>query len=307
MQIVYKLWEGSWEDGAVLRDRTQRVFARPEKVHRIRHDGKYFQIEALHLCEPSPRRTPLIYQAGASSRGRQFAATHAECVFINGPSKQVIAPIVADIRRRAAAAGRNPAQILIFTMMTVITAATSEAARAKLEDYRSYVSEEGALVLMPGWTGLDFSKYGPDEAILHSRQAGEQGNSRPDQGIPRSSAIWRFAVVTTPIVPTDLERCRESEQGRRQIFEVADADLGARGQLCPCESLLHARRRTRRRKRSAFRALHRAHPRRRAGVRIPLSPPAKGGPDSQTLPFARTTYFLRCCFYGTMTTRINFV
>ena len=66
----------------------------------------------------------------------------------------MIAPIVADIRRRAAAAGRNPAEILIFTMMTVITAATSEAARAKLEDYRSYVSEEGALVLMSGWTGV---------------------------------------------------------------------------------------------------------------------------------------------------------
>ena len=67
MQIVYKLWEGSWEDGAVQRDRTQRVFARPENVHRIRHNGRYFQIEAIHLCEPSPQRTPLIYQAGAFS------------------------------------------------------------------------------------------------------------------------------------------------------------------------------------------------------------------------------------------------
>jgi alkanesulfonate monooxygenase SsuD/methylene tetrahydromethanopterin reductase-like flavin-dependent oxidoreductase (luciferase family) len=113
MQIVYKLWEGSWEDGAVPRDRTQHVFARPENVHRIRHDVRYFQIEGIQLCEPSPQRTPLIYQAGASSRGRQFAATHAECVFINGPSKQVIASIVADIRRQAAAAGRNPAEILI--------------------------------------------------------------------------------------------------------------------------------------------------------------------------------------------------
>jgi alkanesulfonate monooxygenase SsuD/methylene tetrahydromethanopterin reductase-like flavin-dependent oxidoreductase (luciferase family) len=60
MQIMYKLWEGSWEDGAVLRDRAQRVFARPDKVHRIRHDGAYFQIEAIHLCEPSPQRTPLL-------------------------------------------------------------------------------------------------------------------------------------------------------------------------------------------------------------------------------------------------------
>src|SRR5438105_13053518 len=55
-------------------------------------------------------------------------------------------------------------------MMTVITAATSEAARAKLEDYRSYVSEEGALVLMSGWTGVDFAQYGFDEPIRYSRQ-----------------------------------------------------------------------------------------------------------------------------------------
>ena len=47
MEIVYKLWESSWEDEAVLRDRAQRVFARPEKVHRIRHDGTYFQLEAI--------------------------------------------------------------------------------------------------------------------------------------------------------------------------------------------------------------------------------------------------------------------
>jgi FMN-dependent oxidoreductase (nitrilotriacetate monooxygenase family) len=170
MQIVYKFWEGSWEDGAVLRDRGRGMFARPDKVHRIAHDGTYFRVEALHLCEPSPQRTPLLYQAGASSQGRQFAATHAECVFINGPSKQVIAPIVADIRKRAAVAGRNPADILIFNMMTVITAPTAEAASAKLEDYRSHASEEGALVLMSGWTGVDFSKLGLDDKVRHSAQ-----------------------------------------------------------------------------------------------------------------------------------------
>jgi alkanesulfonate monooxygenase SsuD/methylene tetrahydromethanopterin reductase-like flavin-dependent oxidoreductase (luciferase family) len=78
-------------------------------IGRRPRSGAQLKVGAIHLCEPSSQRTPLIYQAGASSRGRQFAATHAECVFINGPSKQVIAPIVVDIRRRAAAAGRNPA------------------------------------------------------------------------------------------------------------------------------------------------------------------------------------------------------
>ncbi len=107
MQVVYKLWEGSWEDGAVVADRERRIFADPAKVHRVVHDGEFYKLDAIHLSEPSIQRTPVLYQAGASGRGRQFAASHAECIFINGPSQQVIKPIVADLRRRAAEAGRE--------------------------------------------------------------------------------------------------------------------------------------------------------------------------------------------------------
>ncbi|HEV2100156.1 MAG TPA: LLM class flavin-dependent oxidoreductase [Stellaceae bacterium] len=165
MQAVYKLWEASWEDGAVLRDRRTNRFADPDRIHRITHNGPYFQVDAIHLCEPSPQRTPVLYQAGASTRGRQFAAQHAECVFINGPSKKVVGNIVADLRRRTANCGRNPAEILIFTMMTVITDRTREAANAKLRDYSRYISEDGALALMSGWTGVDFSTLPPDEPV----------------------------------------------------------------------------------------------------------------------------------------------
>jgi hypothetical protein len=56
-----------------------------------------------------------------------------------------------------------------------------------------------------------------------SIKSGDQGKFRPDQGIPLSSAIWAFALPT--IVPTDLEPCREGEQGRPQMLEVAEADL----------------------------------------------------------------------------------
>ena len=165
LSAVYKLWEASWEDRAVLRDRRSRKFADPDRIHRIKHRGPYFQLDAIHLCEPSPQRTPVLYQAGASTRGREFAAQHAECVFINGPSKKVIGNIVTDIRRRAAASGRDSAQILIFAMMTVITAVTHEAAQEKLRDYLRYVSEDGALTLMSGWTGLDFSALPPDQPV----------------------------------------------------------------------------------------------------------------------------------------------
>ena len=212
MQVVYKLWEGSWEDGAVLRDRAGRVFARPDKVHRIHHDGPYFRLDAIHLCEPSPQRTPLLYQAGASARGRRFAATHAECVFINGPSKRVIASIVADLRRQAAAAGRNPAEILIFTMMTVITAATAAAARAKYDEYRAHVSEEGALVLMSGWTGVDFSQLGRDEPIRHSRQDAQ------------TSALEAFTIADPDRVWTVREIARHAAIGGRGPVVVGAPD-----------------------------------------------------------------------------------
>ena len=98
MELVYKLWEGSWEDGAVLRDRARGIFADPAKVHPVSHEGKNYRLNAIHLSEPSPQRTPVLYQAGTSPRGRQFAAQHAECVFMSGPSAKVIAPRIAAIR-----------------------------------------------------------------------------------------------------------------------------------------------------------------------------------------------------------------
>src|SRR3984893_14111104 len=57
---------------------------------------------------------------------------------------------------------------------------------------------------------------------LQGIKSGDQGKFRPDQGIPLSSAIWAFAPADNPIVPTDLEPCREGEQGGCQMLEVAE-------------------------------------------------------------------------------------
>lgn len=167
LELVYKLWEGSWEDDAVVRDKLNRLFTHPEKVHKVVHNGPYFSADAIHLGEPSPQRTPLLFQAGASGRGRQFAADHAECVFIAAPTKTVLAPRVADIRARAVAGGRKASDILVFTLFTIIVGKTAQEARDKYEEYRQYVSLEGALTLVSGWTGIDFSVYDPDEPIKY--------------------------------------------------------------------------------------------------------------------------------------------
>jgi alkanesulfonate monooxygenase len=109
----------------------------------------------------------VLYQAGASDKGRDFAAKHAECVFLLGPSKQVVGPRVSDIRERAAHYGRKPDDILIFNLMTIITGRSDAEAQDKYDEYRSYISHEGALTLFSGWTGVDFSAYDLDDPISY--------------------------------------------------------------------------------------------------------------------------------------------
>src|ERR1700709_888293 len=194
MEVVYKLWEGSWEDGAALRDRARGIFVDPSKVPGVRREGENYRIYAIHLSEPSPRRTPVLYQAGTSPRGRQFAAEHAECVFMSGPSAKVIAPRVAAIRELAAKAGRDPAEILMFSMFTIILGRTEAEAQAKYANYRSHISPEGALTLMSGWTGVDFSTYDLDQQGPHG--GNDAGRSAMDN-ITRADPdrVWTVREV----------------------------------------------------------------------------------------------------------------
>ncbi|MCC6537637.1 MAG: LLM class flavin-dependent oxidoreductase [Bryobacterales bacterium] len=165
MQVVYQLWEQSWEADAIRRDKANRIFAEPGKIHKIEHRGKYFQVEAYHLCEPSPQRTPLLFQAGASPKGRRFAARHAECVFISGFEQKSVKATVDALRAEVAAAGRDPARLLIFTALVVIAAETDEAARHKVEEYRKHVSPEGTLALLAGYLGIDFASRDWNEPL----------------------------------------------------------------------------------------------------------------------------------------------
>ena len=165
MEVCYKLWEQSWENDAVPRDRQNGLFADPRKVHPIGHSGKHFKVPGFHICEPSPQRTPVLYQAGSSRRGQQFAARHAECVFVGAPSAYIVAKYVRNLRRQLVEAGRSERDVLVFALFTVVLAATQSEAEDKLARYRTYIDSEGALALMSGWTGIDLSQYKLDQEL----------------------------------------------------------------------------------------------------------------------------------------------
>jgi len=167
LEVLYKLWEGSWEDDAVLNDRQQRIYAQPEKVHKVRHQGEFYQVEGYHLCEPSPQRTPVLFQAGSSERGLLFAGRHAECVFISGQNKPATRGQVDKVRASAVAAGRNAEDIKVFMGLNVIVGETEAAAWAKHAEYLGYASAEAGVAHFSASTGIDFSEYELDEPIQY--------------------------------------------------------------------------------------------------------------------------------------------
>ncbi|KAK3385969.1 xenobiotic compound monooxygenase, DszA family [Podospora didyma] len=165
LRLLYKLWEGSWADDAVFPDPANDSYIDPSKVRTIRHQGKYFSLDAKHIVDPSPQRTPFLFQAGTSSAGSEFAATHAEAIFVSAHSPSVLRPKIDKIRALAAAQGRDPRSIKVFATFTPIIGRTDEEAQAKHAGLKKYASTIGGLVLFSGWTGIDISKIPLDQEI----------------------------------------------------------------------------------------------------------------------------------------------
>ncbi|MFT8589787.1 MAG: LLM class flavin-dependent oxidoreductase [Acetobacter orientalis] len=195
MDVLYKLWEGSWNDNAVLKDAAAGIYTNPSAVRAINHAGAHFRVAGPHLVEPSRQRTPLLFQATGSSAGLEFAARHAEVVFIGGRTTEEVRTNIAKTRERAVAHGRNANDIRFIVMAGIIVDETDALAAKKLEHYRSYYSVEGALV--HAQAEIDLRRYDVNERIgdVLLREGQSFGNMgrrfRPDQTI--GSALKQIA------------------------------------------------------------------------------------------------------------------
>ncbi|KAF2020215.1 HK97 family phage prohead protease [Aaosphaeria arxii CBS 175.79] len=165
LRVLYKLWEGSWSDDAITENIEKDEYIDPDRIRTIKHSGKFFNIESRHIVDPSPQRTPLLFQAGTSAAGSEFAATHAEAIFVSSHSPQVLRPKIDKIRELAKSKGRDPNSVKFFSTFTPIIGRTQEEADAKHKELLKYVSTIGGLVLVSGWSGIDLSQYDPDHEL----------------------------------------------------------------------------------------------------------------------------------------------
>ncbi|KEY66475.1 hypothetical protein S7711_04806 [Stachybotrys chartarum IBT 7711] len=180
MDVIYRLWNGSWADDSVKWDKKTHVAYEPSRIAKIEHSGKHIKMSARHQMHPSPQRTPVIFQAGTSKVGQAFAAKHAEAVYIGGLVPSQAAYQIKAARDLCRAAGRDPYTIKFFAAINPILGRTMEEAQAKYAEAMEHADIIGALAQFSGYTGIDMSKYPLDEEL------------KLDTSNPKESAVQGF-------------------------------------------------------------------------------------------------------------------
>jgi FMN-dependent oxidoreductase (nitrilotriacetate monooxygenase family) len=175
MEVCYKLWD-SWEPGAIIADKASGIYADPSKIKVVHHEGKYYKCDGRHFCAPSPQGRPVLWQAGSSGQGRDFAAKHAEAIFAVHPNIDRMKQYAGDLTERLAGKfDRPPGSVkLIYGLQTVVAETRSEA-QDKYERIKACIPPEGALAWMSGHFGLDFSTYPADAIVQNIEVPGIQG------------------------------------------------------------------------------------------------------------------------------------
>lgn len=175
LRVCELLFEESWDDDAVVRDAATGTYAAPDRVSFIDHDGEWFTVPGPHMTAPTPQRTPVVFQAGQSDRGRAFAAAHAEALFSFHLSVDSFASYAADMQSRLEAAGRSRAAVKLYPAVTPYVAPTREAANAQYDRVRDAIDPETGLVRLSNHLNHDYAQYDGDAPLTAIDAEGIRG------------------------------------------------------------------------------------------------------------------------------------
>lgn len=163
LEVARGLWD-SWEDDAFVRNKETGVFFDPDKMHTLNHVGEFFSVKGPLNIARSKQGQPVIFQAGSSEVGKNYAAKHADSVFTGHETIEDAQAFYQDVKSRAASFGRNPDEVLIFPGISPILGRTPEEAERKYQEVASLVTIENALdYLGRFFEHHDFSQYPLDE------------------------------------------------------------------------------------------------------------------------------------------------
>ena len=204
IEIAKGLWD-SWEDDAFIRDQAAGEFIDADKMHRLNHVGEFFSVQGPLNISRSPQGRPVLIQAGSSEAGRGFAATIADAVFTGQATRADAEAFSADVKGRAAAAGRSPGEVLILPGCSPIVGRTPEEAEAKYREIAGLVEINQALNYMGRFfNDLDFTQYDLDAPFPELGDYGRNGWESSTDSIKKTAREKELTLremalrVTTP-------------------------------------------------------------------------------------------------------------
>lgn len=211
LDVVKGLWD-SWEDDALIRDKATGQFLDPDKLHELNHRGEFLSVKGPLNISRSPQGQPVIFQAGSSEDGRNFAARHAEAIFTHQDDLSEAQAFYIDLKNRARGFGRDPEKIFIVPGARPVVGSTEAEAERLYAELAGLGNLENALrALGRSFNDHNFSQYDPDapfplsvaeEGFKSNQSASERVLALAQQGLSLREIALQVATPKGHFVGT---------------------------------------------------------------------------------------------------------
>lgn len=237
VDLVRKLFS-SWEPDAVVLDREGGIYTDPEKVHVIDFKGRYYSSRGPLNTVPSPQHRPAFIQAGASPRGRSFAARNADAVIAIANGPKAMKAFRDDIREKATAQGRDPNDVKVLFCVTPVLGETTEEARNR---YNRIISSDDflndILAQISAITEIDFAQFPLDHPLPSRLETnGEQGSLDQLQQWGSGKTLRQLVQDSAGGLVSSVELVGTPDDVARMMGDVAE-EVGGDGFIITTPSL----------------------------------------------------------------------
>lgn len=209
------LWD-SWDDDAVVADRASGRFTQG-RTGEFAYASEFFDIHGTFNTPRPTQGHPVIFQAGDSEDGREFAARTADAIFTGHGAPEAGRVFYRDIKARLARYGRRPEDLKILPAATFIVGGTDEEAQRLSDDVRrQQVSGQTAILTLERIWNRDLSDFDPD---------GPLPDVEPEIG-PASINQGRVQHVSDPVA--EVARLRELARDKGLSLREVAIEIGTR-------------------------------------------------------------------------------
>jgi FMN-dependent oxidoreductase (nitrilotriacetate monooxygenase family) len=163
LTVARRIWDG-WTDDVIATTAGADTWSKPGGVQRVRLRSSQFDVDIVPTMPRSRQGHPVIFQAGDSAEGRDFAARNADVIFsAHGTDFDDALAFATDIRARLRAAGRPEDDLRILPGTEIIIGETDQEAVEKARWIRlEQVTPATALTMAGLLWGIDLSDRDAD-------------------------------------------------------------------------------------------------------------------------------------------------